>query len=132
MAGLKDFKAAAVLRAEDFGRARDYYTNVLGLEEVATPGVTRQGMFLAGDGTALSIYERPGMPAPQNTTLAFAVPADRFDAVLAELRGRGVKFEDYDMPEIGLKTENGVADMGGSKMAWFLDSEGNIASIGTM
>ncbi len=132
MAGLKEFKVARVLRAEHFDRARDYYKDVLGLDVMAAPGPTREGLFLAGDGTALQIYERPGMPAPQNATLAFAVPADRFDAVMAELKGKGVKFEDHDIPEIGLMTMDGVADYDGSKVAWFLDSEGNIVSLGTM
>lgn len=132
MAGLKDFKAAAVLRAEDYDRARDFYTNVLGLEERKEAGPTREGMFAAGDGTVVSVYERPGMPAPQNTTLSFGVPADRFDAVMAELKDRGVMFQDYDLPEIGLKTQNGVAEMDGYKVAWFLDSEGNILSLGSM
>jgi catechol 2,3-dioxygenase-like lactoylglutathione lyase family enzyme len=132
MAGLKDFKVAAVLRAEDLDRARDYYANVLGLEEVASHEQVHQVMFVAGDGTALTIYERPGMPAPQNTALSFAVPANRFETLVAELRGRGVVFEDYDMPEIGLKTENGIANMRGAKAAWFLDSEGNIVSLNTM
>ncbi len=48
-------------------------------------------------------------------------------AVMAELRSRGVEFEEYDFP--GLKTENGLAMIGDSKGAWFKDSEGNILSI---
>lgn len=86
-------------------------------------------MFIAGDGTMVSIYERPGMPAPENTTLGFGVPADKFDEVMADLRGKSVVFEDYDIPEIGLKTVNGVADFEGSKAAWFKDTEGNILNI---
>ena len=65
------------------------------------------------------IYERPGMPAPQNTTLGFNLPPDQFDAVAADLRARGVTFEDYDIPEIGLKTVNGIAEFEGAKAAWF-------------
>ena len=33
------------------------------------------------------------------------------------LRAKGVVFEDYDMPEIGLKTVNGVAEVEGTKAA---------------
>ena len=73
------------------------------------------------------------MPAPQNTTLGFGVPADRFDEVeLAYLRAKGVAFEDYDLPEIGLKTVDGVAEFEGSKAAWFKDSEDNIVNIASM
>jgi len=132
MAGLGDYQVGAVLRAEDIGRARRFYTQVLGLtqKEAGSGGET---MFTAGDGTAVLVYERPGMPAPQNTTLGFSVPADKFSAVMDELRANGVMFEDYDIPEIGLKTTDGVAvDDDGSMIAWFKDTEGNIVSVGTM
>ena len=42
-----------------------------------------------------------------------------------ELKARGVKFEDYDMP--GMK--DGIATAGGAKSAWFKDSEGNILAL---
>lgn len=132
MAGLADYPAAAVLRAENFDRAAKYYSETLGLSPRTVAGPTREGAFTAGDGTVVSVYERPGMPAPQNTTLAFSVPADKFDAVMDDLRGRGVVFQEYDIPEIALKTVNGVATLEGDKVAWFLDTEGNILSVGTM
>jgi predicted enzyme related to lactoylglutathione lyase len=131
MAGLGSYPAAAVLRAEDLARATRFYTEVLGLK-------TREGMgpgmaFLeAGDGTMVSIYERPGMSAPENTTLGWGVPAADFDAVAADLRGKGVVFEDYDIPEMGLKTVDGIADYEGSKALWFKDTEGNILNVATM
>jgi hypothetical protein len=43
------------------------------------------------------------------------------------LRGKGVIFEEYDMPEI--KTQNSIATQGSVKAAWFKDSEGNILCI---
>jgi hypothetical protein len=43
------------------------------------------------------------------------------------LRGKGVNFEVYNMPEI--KTQNGIATQGSVKAAWFKDSEGNILCI---
>jgi predicted enzyme related to lactoylglutathione lyase len=132
MAGLGDYPVAGVLRAQDFARAKRYYTEVLGLTMREVVGPTTEGMFAAGDGTMVSIYERPGMPAPQNTTLGFGVPLDKFDDVVGQLRAKGVVFEDYDIPEIGLKTVNGIAEMDGSKVAWFKDSEANIISLGTM
>jgi hypothetical protein len=49
------------------------------------------------------------------------------EAEVAELRRRGVVFEEYDMP--GMKTVNGIFTGGGSKAAWFKDSEGNIMAI---
>jgi predicted enzyme related to lactoylglutathione lyase len=132
MSSLGEFPICGVLRAEDLSRAKKFYTEVLGLKPADMPGPTAEGMFTAGDGTMVMIYERPGMPAPENTTLAFGVPADGFDAIVADLRAKGVSFEEYDIPEIGLKTVDGVAEFEGTKGAWFRDSEGNIVNISTM
>jgi len=134
MASLGDYPAGAVLRAEDLARANKFYTDVLGLKPRDVPGPAGEGMgmFTAGDGSMVMIYERPGMPAPQNTALGFGVPAGEFDGVVADLRAKGVTFEDYDLPEIGLKTVNGIAEFEGSKAAWFRDSEDNIVNIAAM
>jgi len=48
-------------------------------------------------------------------------------AEVAELRGRGVKIEDYDTP--GLKTVDGIADIGFAWMAWFIDPGKNCVGI---
>jgi hypothetical protein len=42
---------------------------------------------------------------------------------VAELRARGVKVEEYDLP--GLKTLDGVADLGFALGAWFMDPSNN-------
>ncbi len=131
MTSLATYPAVAVLRADDVDRAARFYLEVLGFTE-EPPGPEGERTFDAGQGTMFTIYERPGMPAPQNTTLGFAVPADEFDGLMRDLRSKGVQFEEYDMPEIGLKTHDGVADMGGVKSAWFKDTEGNILNIVTM
>ena len=130
MAGLGDSMMAAVVRADDIVRARRFYTEVLGL----TPGPSSPAgdMFSTADGATVVVYERPGMPAPGNTTLGFAVAADDLDATMADLRGKGVVFEEYDIPEIGLKTVDGVATSDGAKSAWFKDSEGNVISLSVM
>jgi hypothetical protein len=48
-------------------------------------------------------------------------------AEVAELRSRGVKIEEYDMP--GLKTEDGVADLGFAWAAWIIDPGKNALGI---
>jgi hypothetical protein len=45
----------------------------------------------------------------------------------AELRSRGVQVEDYDLP--GLKTEDGIADLGFAWMAWIVDPGRNALAI---
>ncbi len=131
MAGFAKYPVGAVLRAEKLDRAKEFYTDVMGytVDEQSVPG----GLLLkAGEGSMLMVYERPGMPAPENTTLGIPLPDADFDGCVEYLRSKGVKLEDYDIPEIGLKTENGVATMDGTKSAWFKDSEGNILNIATM
>jgi hypothetical protein len=46
---------------------------------------------------------------------------------VAELRSRGVQVEDYDLP--GLKTEDGIADLGFAWMAWIVDPGRNALAI---
>jgi hypothetical protein len=49
------------------------------------------------------------------------------EAEVAELKARGVKFEEYDFP--GMKMKNSIATAGGAKTAWFKDTEGNILAV---
>jgi hypothetical protein len=72
------------------------------------------------------------MPAPESTALGFSIAADSFDGIVAELRAKGVVFEEYDIPEMGLTTVDGVAEVDGIKSAWFKDTEGNIINIAVM
>jgi hypothetical protein len=53
----------------------------------------------------------------------------RFEASLpcSDLRQRGVQFEDYDFP--GFDKATGIADVGGTRAAWFKDSEGNLLGL---
>ncbi len=61
---------------------------------------------------------------------------DDIEAVVAELRRRGVEFETVDVP--GLQTIDGIAEVEGNypsagtgeRAAWFRDSEGNLLGIG--
>jgi catechol 2,3-dioxygenase-like lactoylglutathione lyase family enzyme len=131
MAGFAKYPAGAVLRAENLERAKQFYTDVMGynVDEQQVPG----GFLIrAGQGAMIMIYERPGMPAPQNTTLGIPLPAEDFDGCVEYLRSKGVELEEYDIPEMDLKTVNGVAMYDGMKSAWFKDTEGNILNIATM
>ena len=52
---------------------------------------------------------------------------ENIEREVAELKAKGVKFEDYDMP--GMKTKDGIATAGGAKAAWFKDTEGNTLAL---
>jgi hypothetical protein len=68
-------------------------------------------MFRCGGGTHLDVTKSNTGTAEQQTKAAWQVSDIR--AEVAELRARGIKIEDYDTP--GLKTEDGIADIG---LAW--------------
>lgn len=122
---LKDQQVGAVLPAQDIARARAYYSEKLGLEP-ENPDADDNLQYRCGDGTGFFIYQTPNAGSAKNTQMGWMVTD--VAAAVAELRDKGVTFEDYDFP--GLTTENGVATMpDGSVAAWFLDSEGNILSL---
>ena len=52
---------------------------------------------------------------------------DHIEGEVAELKSRGVVFEEYDLPNF--KTVNSIATTGPSRAAWFRDSEGNLLGI---
>lgn len=123
---LKDQPVAAVLPAKDIARAREFYRDKLGLEP-DNPDAQDNLQYTCGNGTKFLLYQTDNAGTAKNTQIGWMVPDLRSE--VAELRSRGVVFEDYDFP--GLKTEGGIATMPDGEMAaWFLDTEGNILSVG--
>jgi predicted enzyme related to lactoylglutathione lyase len=120
---LKDAPLLAYIPAADVGRARKFYEGKLGLKplEEYAGGV----VYECGRGSRAFMYPTPNAGSSQASTLFWAV--DDVAAEVAELKARGVVFEEYAMP--GLKTVNGIATGGGAKTAWFKDTEGNILAI---
>lgn len=116
-------RATPTIAVSDIERAKQFYGEVLGLRVLAerADGVRYDG----GGGTMLLVYPSEFAGTAESTYVGFDV-ADVEQAV-RDLRGRGVVFEDYDMP--GLRTVDGIADFEGMKGAWFKDPDGNILSI---
>ena len=78
-----------------------------------------------GRAISLLVYERPSAGTAEHT-LAHFIVAD-LDATVQELRGRGVTFEEYDLPEI--RTVDGIATFDDFRAAWFRDPDGNIIAL---
>jgi predicted enzyme related to lactoylglutathione lyase len=114
--------------ASDMERAKDFYSNKLGLATLNTNKADGGVMYKAGEGTALFVYKSAGAGTSQATYASFKV--DDLASEMQTLRDKGVVFEEYDMP--GLKTDNGVATYSDNKAAWFKDSEGNILALDQM
>lgn len=126
--GIGRTKAVPTLAVTDLGTARRFYSEVLGFEELQDVGGEEgAAMYEVSDGSFLLIYERATPSGSTATSCAFAV--NDVEAVADELRRAGVKLEDYDIPEMGIQTRNGIATMGEIKSAWFKDPSGNILAI---
>jgi catechol 2,3-dioxygenase-like lactoylglutathione lyase family enzyme len=128
---LDQYEVATRLPAQDLDRARKFYAEKLGLH----PAEERPGGLLYRCGnTKFVVFASAGRSSGDHTQMAWTV--DDLDTVMAELRARGVEFEDYDVP--GLRTVNGVVDVEGNypsigtgeRGAWFRDSEGNLLGLG--
>lgn len=116
------------LAVTDLEKSKDFYENKLGLS--SDPKMTDENgiLYKAGMGTMLYLYKRQSPSTADNTQVSFKV--EDINNEIDELSGKGVVFEQYDMPEMGLKTdEKGVATMGEIKSAWFKDPDGNILSL---
>ena len=113
----------AYLPAKDVARAREFYERKLGFEPKQEVGGGVVYEFAGG--TACFLYPTPNAGTSQ-ASQAFWQVAD-VEREVAELKARGVTFEEYDAP--GFKTVNGIMTAGGAKAAWFRDSEGNILAV---
>jgi catechol 2,3-dioxygenase-like lactoylglutathione lyase family enzyme len=120
----ESLRAMPTIAVSDLERARKFYEGTLGLKvkQERPDGI----QYEAGGGTVLLVYPSQFAGTAKSTYMGFDV-AD-VDQAVGELRGRGVVFEEYDMP--GLKTVNGIAEIEGEKGAWFKDPDGNILALG--
>src|SRR5207302_6973648 len=101
-----------------------WYAEKLGLE----PRQAFEDVVLTYEsgGTSFNVYKTEFAGTAKNTVAIWRVPDLR--AEVADLRSRGVKFEDYDVGEI--KTVDGVmTEDDGSLVAWFKDPDGNVLGL---
>jgi catechol 2,3-dioxygenase-like lactoylglutathione lyase family enzyme len=120
---LTQSRITTILPVADVPRARRFYEEKLGLRTATTR--PDGAVVLEGDQGALELLPRPEAKATGYTVASFEVP----DVVgqVKELERRGVRFEDYDLPD--LKTVDHVCVMGAERAAWFKDPEGNVLCI---
>lgn len=120
----------AMIPVKDYARARQFYTEVLGLTEQKV-AENAPPSFVTANGSQLVLFVPNESTTPTHTLASFAV--DNIEQVVNSLQAQGVQFEHVEMPDGGPATaENGIMEMDGSKIAWFKDSEDNILGIGQM
>jgi catechol 2,3-dioxygenase-like lactoylglutathione lyase family enzyme len=113
----------AYIPVANLARARHFYEEKLGFKP--TREVAGGVHYDFAGGTACFMYPTPNAGTSKASQAFWQV--DDVEKEVAELKARGVTFEEYDMP--GLKTKDGIATAGGAKSAWFKDTEGNILAI---
>ena len=123
---LDQWDAIANVAVKDLDTARRFYEQTLGLVPVHNEGgeliVYRSGK------TVLNVYRSQYAGTNQATAVTWVV-GDQLDAVVRQLKERGVRFEHYELP--GLKREGDVHVGDGMKVAWFKDPDGNILNVVT-
>ena len=120
----KEAKSFSSFSVNDVKKAKDFYSQTLGLDCSETP----EGLELHTSDNTVFLYPKPNHTPASFTVLNFQV--DDIEAAVDELTGLGVTFEHYDMPDI--KTDRrGIArgPEGPAAIAWFKDPAGNILSV---
>jgi predicted enzyme related to lactoylglutathione lyase len=122
---LRESQIFTILPAGDRDRARTFYSEKLGL----TPQVQANGdLEYETGGIRFYITKSAGRSTGEFTQASWVV--GDIDATVAELRSRGVTFEEYDLPELGMRTVDGITPVSGlGRAAYFKDSQGNLLGM---
>jgi catechol 2,3-dioxygenase-like lactoylglutathione lyase family enzyme len=120
---LGDHPIDVVLLATDLAESKDFYAGKLGLEILRES--EEEVVYKCGGDSQLAVTRSTTGTADEQTQAGWRV--DDLAAELAELRSRGVEIQEYDMP--GLKTVDGVADIGFALIAWIVDPHRNALAI---
>jgi catechol 2,3-dioxygenase-like lactoylglutathione lyase family enzyme len=121
---LAEFPVFPILLSLDLDASRTFFHDVLGLE-IAREDEGDRIVFRCGGGTQIAVTKSTTGTSDIQTQLAWRVPDIR--AAVADLRARGVRIEEYEAPDP--VTTDGVADMGHSWAAWFIDPSRNVLSV---
>jgi catechol 2,3-dioxygenase-like lactoylglutathione lyase family enzyme len=120
---LGDYPIDIVLLATDLDASRDFYRDKVRLQLVnESPNAVS---FKCGGGNHLAITKSTIGTADEQTQAAWRV--SDLEEEIAALRSRGVEIQEYDLP--GLKTVDGIADIGFARMSWFIDPGKNCLGI---
>ena len=119
---LTDSRAFSGFSANDIARAKEFYSQTLGLDVTEEDGMLTLKL---GGGQTVLIYPKDDHEPATYTTLNF--PVKDIDAAVDALTSRGIEFERYG--EGFDQDERGVARGVGPPIAWFKDPAGNILSV---
>ena len=121
---LNDTDPVATVAVKDIKAARAFYEGTLGLKLVHNEG--EEAFSYAAGRTQILVYRSQFARTNKATAVTWMVGSG-IEAVVRDLKAKGVAFEHYDLP--GLKVEGDIHTGGGLKNAWFKDPDGNIHSL---
>jgi len=121
---LSEFPLFPILLSRDLDATRAFYHDKLGLEIMREDPGDRI-IFRSGGGTQLAVTLSTIGTSDSQTQMAWRVPD--IHAAVADLRSRGVRIEEYVEPDP--VTVDGIADMGHSWAAWFIDPSKNVLAV---
>jgi catechol 2,3-dioxygenase-like lactoylglutathione lyase family enzyme len=120
---LRESDAVATLAVRDLGAAARFYEGTLGLSRAGAED-DEAIMFESGN-TTINVYKSSFAGTNKATALTWTV--DDVEGTVRTLKGKGVKFEHYDLPDT--RRDGDVHVSGDIKVAWFKDPDGNILSV---
>jgi len=120
---LSDHPVSPILLSTDMAASRAFYHDTLGLDLLAESD--ERLVLRCGEDSRILISSSTVGTSDTQTQVAWRVPD--VHAAVADLRARGVRVEEYEAP--GPVTVDGVADMGHSWAAWFVDPSRNVLSV---
>ncbi|MDO9402416.1 MAG: VOC family protein [Polaromonas sp.] len=121
---LANIDAVANLAVKDLAVARRFYEDTLGLAQADSQG--DEVIVYRSGNTRINVYRSQFAGTNQATAVTWQVGGD-IERLAAALKAKGVRFEHYDMPDT--KLEGDLHVMGGMKVAWFRDPDGNILNL---
>ena len=123
---LKAHNSSAIVAVSDLDRARDFYGGILGLDRAGGgQGGDEPLTYSTGD-TTLVVYPSEFAGTNRANAVVWGVGPELGD-IVADLRGKGVAFERYDMK--GAAFADGIHWFGDFGAAWFKDPDGNILHL---
>jgi catechol-2,3-dioxygenase len=115
---LADHPIDPMILATDLGDAREFYADRIGLEVLIESDDFLT--FRCGGDSRLVVTRSTSGTNESQTKASWRV--SDLAAEVADLRSRGVELEEFDGP--GLKTVDGIADVGFALAAWLVDPHG--------
>lgn len=120
---IKQNHAFSSFSVTDLQQAKQFYGDVLQME-VSESEYTLE-LNIGGDKKVM-VYPKANHTPASFTVLNF--PVDNIDEAVETLKGKGIRFEIYNEPDL-TTDEKGIMRGNGPLIAWFKDPFGNILSI---